>query len=145
MKIFFVVAMIALGAFLLRNNSNKDSNSRVCGLVNEQAETSNLLKSDLPINDEQISFVELGSVNCIPCKQMQPIIDEITKEYAGKVKVVFHDVWTEEGKKYGNEYNIRVIPTQVFLDKLGQEIFRHEGFFPKAEIEKIFKDNGVAR
>ena len=90
-----------------------------------------------------VTFVELGSVRCIPCKKMQPIMKEIEQEYAGKVKVVFHDVWTPEGKPYSQKYGIRVIPTQVFLDKDGKEYFRHEGFFPKEEIVKVLKKKGV--
>lgn len=92
-----------------------------------------------PAEDYQVTFVELGSVNCIPCKQMKPVMEDIEKEYAGKVKVVFHDVWTEQGKKDSEKYKIRVIPTQVFLDKDGKEYSRHEGFFPKEELVKVLK------
>jgi len=90
-----------------------------------------------------VTFVELGSVKCIPCKKMQPIMKEIEQEYAGKVKVVFYDVWTEAGKPYSKKYGIRVIPTQVFLDKDGKEYFRHEGYFPKDELVKVLKQKGV--
>jgi len=90
-----------------------------------------------------VTFVEIGSVKCIPCKKMQPIMKEIEQEYAGKVKVVFYDVWTAEGKPYGQKYRIRVIPTQVFLDKDGKEYFRHEGYFPKEELVKVLKQKGV--
>jgi len=82
-------------------------------------------------------------VKCIPCKMMQPIMEEIEKEYAGQVKVVFHDVWTEEGQPYARKYGIRVIPTQIFLDKDGNEYFRHEGFFPKEELVEVLKKQGV--
>lgn len=90
-----------------------------------------------------VTFVELGSVRCIPCKMMQPIMRDIEKDYAGQVKVVFHDVWTPEGEPFAASYKIRVIPTQVFLDKDGEEYFRHEGFFPKDELVKILKQKGV--
>jgi thioredoxin 1 len=91
----------------------------------------------------KVTFIELGSVNCVPCKMMQPIMEEIENEYAGQVKVVFHDVWKEEGQPYAREYGIRVIPTQIFLDKDGKEYFRHEGFFPKEELVRILKQKGV--
>jgi len=91
----------------------------------------------------KVTFVELGSVNCIPCKQMKPIMDDIEKEYPTQVKVVFHDVWTAKGKVDAEKYKIRLIPTQVFLDSLGKEYFRHEGFFPKEELVKILKQKGV--
>ncbi|MCK4966132.1 thioredoxin family protein [bacterium] len=97
------------------------------------------------VSDEKIkvTFIELGSVNCIPCKMMQPIIKEIEEEYKEQVKVIFYDVWTPEGRPYAEKYKIRVIPTQVFLDKNGKEFFRHEGFFPKKEIIKILKEKKV--
>lgn len=91
----------------------------------------------------KVTFVELGSVNCIPCKQMQPVMKAIEEKYAGQVKVIFYDVWTDAGKPYAQQYKIRVIPTQVFLDENGQEFFRHEGFFPLAEIEKLLKEKGI--
>jgi thioredoxin 1 len=91
----------------------------------------------------EVTFVELGSVRCIPCRKMQPIMEEIENEYSGQVEVVFHDIWTDEGRPYVNIYGIRVIPTQIFLDKDGIEYFRHEGFFPKEELVKILKLKGV--
>ena len=91
----------------------------------------------------KVTFVELGSVRCIPCKKMQPIMDAIEKEYKDQVKVVFHDVWTSEGKPFASKYKIKLIPTQIFLDREGKEYFRHEGFFPKEEILKILKMKGV--
>ena len=90
-----------------------------------------------------VTFVELGSVRCIHCKMMQPIMKDIEKDYAGQVKVVFHDVWTAAGEPFAQDFKIRVIPTQVFLDKEGKEYFRHEGFFPKEELIKILKQKGV--
>ena len=90
-----------------------------------------------------VTFVELGSVRCIPCKMMQPIMKDIEKDYAGQVKVVFHDVWTAAGEPFAQDFKIRVIPTQVFLDKEDKEYFRHEGFFPKEELIKILKQKGV--
>lgn len=92
----------------------------------------------------KVTFIELGSVKCIPCKMMQPIMEEIEKEYPD-VKIIFYDVWTSDGQKYGKEYKIRVIPTQVFLDKDEKEYFRHEGFFPKEDIEKVLVQGGVSK
>jgi len=112
------------------------------GLKKEIAEKNKEEKEEKK-SEIKVTFVELGSVNCIPCRMMQPIMREIEKEYKDQVKVVFHDVWTDEGRPYGVKYRIRVIPTQVFLDKDGKEYFRHEGFFPKDELVKILKKKGV--
>lgn len=90
-----------------------------------------------------VTFIELGSVNCIPCKMMQPVMKEIEEKYGKQVKVVFHDVWTEQGRPFGTTFGIRAIPTQVFLDKDGKEYYRHEGFFAKEELVKILRMKGV--
>jgi len=92
---------------------------------------------------KKVTFVELGSVKCIPCKMMQPVMKAIEEEYGTEVDVVFHDVWTADGEPYGRKYGIRVIPTQVFLDAEGKEFFRHEGYYPKDEIVKMLKSRGV--
>lgn len=93
----------------------------------------------------RITFVELGSVNCIPCKAMQPLMEKVRKEYPEQVEVIFHDVWTEEGKPQARAFKIRVIPTQVFLDKGGREYFRHEGYLPWEEILAALERGGLKR
>ena len=97
---------------------------------------------DLDFSRHQITFIELGADKCIPCKAMQPIMKEIAAKYKGKVQVVFYDVWKdpEPARKYG----IQLIPTQVFIDKNGKEVFRHTGLFPKDELVAFLKKQGVA-
>jgi thioredoxin 1 len=94
-------------------------------------------------NAIKVTFIELGSVNCIPCKKMRPVMDSIEKKYSKQVKVVFHDVWTEAGAPYGQKYGIESIPTQVFLDANGKEYFRHVGFFPEEDVVTVLKMKGV--
>jgi thioredoxin 1 len=90
-----------------------------------------------------VTFVELGSVNCIPCRMMQPVMKQIDSIYAGKVNVVFYDVMTADGRPKAQQYGIRAIPTQVFLNAEGKEFFRHIGFYPKDSIVALLKTNGV--
>jgi thioredoxin 1 len=85
-------------------------------------------------------LVDLGADKCIPCKMMIPVLDELTKEYAGKLKVEFCDVWKDPAP--GKQYGIRVIPTQIFIDPDGKELFRHEGFFSKEDILAKWKKLG---
>ena len=91
----------------------------------------------------KVTFIELGSVRCIPCRKMIPIMKEIEKEYGHQVKVVFHDVWTAAGKPYAAKHGIKLIPTQIFLDEKGNEYFRHVGFFPKDKLVEVLKQKGV--
>ncbi|QEN07089.1 thioredoxin [Oceanispirochaeta crateris] len=92
---------------------------------------------------EKVTFIELGSVNCIPCQAMVPIMEQMEEELGNQVEVLFYDVWTEEGKPYAQQYGIRVIPTQIFLDKSGNEYFRHEGFFAIEEVYPVLEKGGV--
>ena len=94
-------------------------------------------------NTVLVTFVEIGAAKCIPCKAMQPIMKAVEEEYKGQVKVVFHDVWTPQGRDDAMKYKTRLIPTQVFLDKDGKEYYRHEGYFPKDELVKVIKMQGV--
>jgi thioredoxin 1 len=93
----------------------------------------------------QVTFVELGSVNCVPCREMQPVMAQVAREYSGVVRVVFCDVWTPEGQPKSREYNIRAIPTQVFLDRNGKEFHRHIGYYSFEEIEKMLTANGIRK
>jgi thioredoxin 1 len=91
----------------------------------------------------KVTFIELGSVRCIPCQQMQLVMKSIEKKYGNQVKVVFHDVWTPEGKPFGKQYGIEAIPTQIFLDGNGKEFSRHVGFFSEEELIKVLNSEGV--
>jgi thioredoxin 1 len=89
----------------------------------------------------KVTFVELGSVNCIPCRAMQPVMRSLEMKYGNQIKIVFHDVWKDDmpAKAYG----IRAIPTQVFLDEDGREFHRHEGFYPLEQIETLLLARGL--
>ncbi len=86
-------------------------------------------------------LLELGSEKCMPCRMMKPILAELEKEYAGQLKVEVIDVAKQPS--VASKYKIRSIPTQIFFDAKGKEIFRHVGYYPKADILKAFKDKGV--
>jgi len=131
LAIFIILIVIVLGLKVLFNNTSSSSNEMV------------LLEQDSKNDEIKVTFVELGSVGCIPCDKMQPIMKEIKEEYKGQVKVVFHDVKTAKGKPYIKEFGIRAIPTQVFLDKDGNEYFRHLGFLAKDELIKVLEMQGV--
>ena len=87
-------------------------------------------------------LVDLGAGKCIPCKMMAPILEDLKKSYAGKMDVVFIDVW--ENPDAGRKYGINVIPTQIFYDAAGKELFRHEGFFGKDDILAKWKELDVS-
>ena len=85
-------------------------------------------------------LVDLGAGKCIPCKMMAPILEEMQKDFAGKLEVVFIDVWQNSDE--GDKYKIRVIPTQIFFSPEGKELFRHEGFYSRDDILGKWKELG---
>jgi thioredoxin 1 len=88
------------------------------------------------------TMVDLGANECIPCKMMVPVMEKVEKKYKGKAAIIFIDVWKD--KAPAKRFGIRAIPTQIFFDKEGKEIYRHEGFMSEAEIDRIFKKMGVS-
>ena len=88
-----------------------------------------------------VTMVDLGAKKCIPCKMMAPILEKLEKVYAGRAAVVFFDVWEDPAP--AKHFGIRAIPTQIFFDKEGKEVYRHEGFLAEKEIVARFKDMGV--
>jgi thioredoxin 1 len=86
-------------------------------------------------------LLELGSDKCIPCKLMMPVLKELSEQYPGQFTVAFHDVWKDAA--VGEKYHIETIPTQIFFDKDGKELFRHKGFFAKDDILAKWKELGI--
>lgn len=88
-----------------------------------------------------VNLIDLGADSCLPCKLMAPIMIKLEKDYKGKAAIAFIDVWKfpDQAKRF----NIRVIPTQIFYDKTGQEIYRHEGFMSEKDIVIQLKEMGI--
>ncbi len=88
-----------------------------------------------------VTMVDIGAHACVPCKMMTPIIAELSNEYDGRAAIVFIDVWEhrEEAAKFG----VRSIPTQIFYDANGNEMYRHIGFLDKASIVTKLTELGV--
>jgi len=90
-----------------------------------------------------VTMVDLGATACIPCKMMAPILEELKTEYKDKAAIIFIDVWKmpEQSKKF----KVSMIPTQVFFDQNGTEVYRHVGFMDKQAIVDQLAKMGVAR
>ncbi|MCX5839523.1 MAG: thioredoxin family protein [Deltaproteobacteria bacterium] len=88
-----------------------------------------------------VTMVDLGATACIPCKLMAPILVKMEKQYAGRAAIVFFDVWKDQAP--AKRFGIRTIPTQIFFDKDGKEVYRHEGMLNEEEIVRRLSDMGV--
>jgi thioredoxin 1 len=85
-------------------------------------------------------LVDLGADRCIPCVKMKPVLEELEREYEGRFDVVFYDVWKDPAP--AEKFKIYAIPTQIFLDETGKELYRHAGYFSKEEILNKWKELG---
>ena len=144
----FVIAFISINLSCSQDpNESTNSDTQIQGKNTLPSATPQITANpttELP--DEvaaKITFIELGSVNCIPCKAMQPVMKSIENKYGQQIEIIFYDVWKPEQRHYARKYGIRLIPTQVFLDQNGNEIMRHEGFFPEGEIEEFLQAQGL--
>ncbi len=96
---------------------------------------------DKALKSGKPTVLDLGAGYCVPCKMMKPIFEELEREYEGKANIILLEI--SEYRDLANRYRVRVIPTQIFFDKNGNQYWRHEGFLPKEEIVKKLKELGV--
>ena len=90
-----------------------------------------------------VTMIDLGAKKCIPCKMMAPILDKLEKAYEGKADIIFIDVW--ENRQQAPRFKIRAIPTQIFFNKQGEEVYRHLGFLDEKSIVNQLTKMGVAK
>ena len=102
-------------------------------ILSSAAEMEKPQTMNIPVK-EMVTLVDLGANSCIPCKLMAPILEELEKEYKGRATVIFIDVW--ENRDKAKEFKVVTIPTQIFYNKQGQEVYRHIGFFDKESIKE---------
>jgi thioredoxin 1 len=72
---------------------------------------------------------------------MEPILEQLRRDYAGRMEVEVIDV--NKNPRLAMKYGIRVIPTQIFISADGKELYRHEGYISKEDILGWWKEFGV--
>jgi thiol-disulfide isomerase/thioredoxin len=120
MIVLGVLAIIAASFYFGKpyfKNNNQNNPSTVDEEKTEVTETAQFIE---PGSTGKLMVMDLGATNCIPCKMMMPILDELTKEYQGKVDIQFVNVYEQE--TIAHKYNVFAIPTQIFFDKAGRSI-----------------------
>lgn len=91
----------------------------------------------------KITLIDLGAATCIPCKMMVPVLDKVKKRFAGKADVIVIDV--RYNRDQAQRFQLRAIPTQLFFDKDGKEVYRHLGFLDENAIVEQFAKMGVKK
>jgi thiol-disulfide isomerase/thioredoxin len=145
-RIIIAVAVVAAAALAFIAKSNKPAppvaaaeSAAVVATANQAA---GKVAATATTNMKLPRLVDLGAGKCIPCKMMKPILDDLKTNYADRFTTEFIDVW--ENPDAGKQYGIEVIPTQIFYNAEGKELFRHVGFFGKEDILGKWEALGVA-
>lgn len=99
--------------------------------VTDQEFDKEVIKSTIPV------LVDFWAPWCGPCRMLAPVVDEISKEYEGKIKVV--KVNTDENPQSASNYQISAIPTLLFF-KDGKVVKELVGVLPKEEIKKVLNE-----
>jgi thioredoxin 1 len=134
--VVLVVGVLAVGAVMALTGKNRQCECGGCLPFGTGSATSEgVSQSTRP------RLLDLGATTCIPCKKMIPVLEELKTEYEGRLDVEFIDVWRLPG--VANQYGVQSIPTQIFFDVSGKELYRHEGFFAKDDILKKWRALGV--
>jgi thiol-disulfide isomerase/thioredoxin len=144
----FLLAALLLLLLIIGFLSRTTLNNFISKKMKEQAGTENTVVAEKLIdsnynyskNKKQFDFtlIEFGSKGCVPCKQMEPVLEEIRKSDNPKVNVVFLNIMQPENLPMMKYYGISAIPIQILLDKQGKEFYRHYGFIPAEELMKKF-------
>ena len=145
-----IAGLVIVGAALVIAQTNRSggvTNGACCPSLTNPALLASMVAASTnaptapPAKQGLPKLLDLGAGKCVPCKMMAPILEQMKKDYAGQLTVEFIDVW--KNPDAGKQYQIEVIPTQIFYDATGKEVFRHIGFYAKADILAKWKELGV--
>jgi thioredoxin 1 len=143
-KILIVAALAAVvvGALVLKNGSAPAESEAMTPTVAAAAAPGEATTQAVVATTARLPrLVDLGADKCIPCKMMAPILDEFKRNYADQFSTEFIDVWKNPAA--GTQYGVEMIPTQIFFDAQGRELFRHVGFYGKEDILNKWRELGV--
>ena len=137
LAILFVVGVVFLSIQCGKNKSKEKSSPSSIPQTKTQEvkkDEGGEVAENLPV------LIDIGKGTCRPCIMMKPILEELQKEYQGKAIVQIIDLRFEPEK--AREYKITLIPTQIFYDAKGNEVYRHIGFMDKESIKRKFFEMG---
>jgi thioredoxin 1 len=126
----------------LRKNAKVDINQEQLQKIaakppemNTEDDVKQALTSGKPV------LVDFGANSCLPCRQLRPVLKEISAEYSEKAKILVIDVYKYQ--KLAQEYKVLMLPTLVFFDSKGKEAFRNVGLMEKEKIVGKLKEIGM--
>lgn len=115
---------VILLATIMVNCSNKsDSQSDDVVVVKENGKT-----MKINVEDGIPTVIDFYATWCGPCKEIAPVYEALKEKYGDKVNFLTVDI--DEQPDIANDYNINAVPTFVFLNDSGSEIYRIKGYSP---------------
>ncbi len=96
--------------------------------------------NELPVKG-MVTIIDLGRKTCTQCKMMAPILERLEREYRGKAAIVFINLIDYPKQQY--KYKLKALPTQIFFNPSGEEVYRHVGFLSKEDIVAQLNKMGV--
>ena len=86
---------------------------------------------NLPVKGT-VTMIDLGKKTCTQCKMMAPILEKLKIKYEGKAAIVFINLLDDPEQQY--RFKLKALPTQIFFNKEGKELYRHTGFMAEKAI-----------
>ncbi len=96
-----------------------------------------------PATAKMPRIIDFGSKQCQACKAMEPVLESLATNHADKFKTEFVDVWVPKNQTFAKSYEISSIPTQVFLNAEGKEVYRNTGFISEEDVIAKFTELGL--
>jgi thioredoxin 1 len=100
--------------------------------VTDSSFDTEVLKSDRPV------LLDFTATWCGPCKALAPIVEDVAREYDGKLKVAKLDI--DDSPQTASRFGIRGVPT-VLVFKNGKEVARQVGLVPKPRLVALFSEH----
>lgn len=90
----------------------------------------------------KVTLAVFSAASCCGPDKMKPVLTALGNKYDAKAMNTIY-LEAKQEQILAARYQVRSIPTQIFFDKAGREMYRHVGFFPQVEIEKKLQEMGV--
>jgi thioredoxin 1 len=137
--VYIVITIVAVATLYNLQFKNKSTGDRVSGTAESDVRYD---FNDLPVKG-MVTMIDLGATECVPCKMMAPILEKLEAAYRDRAVIAFIDVWKHRDQ--APRFGVRAIPTQVFFDPDGKEVYRHQGFMSEDAIVEQLTRMGVEK
>jgi thioredoxin 1 len=141
-RILILVGFALIAVFILVNTQFKKSPATTDQPVDTSDYEVRSQFNDLPVKGK-VTMIDLGATECVPCKMMAPILKKLEAAYRDRAVIAFIDVWKHRDQ--APRFGIKAIPTQIFFDPDGKEVYRHQGFMSENAIVEQLTRMGVEK